>query len=60
MATMNYGLAFERPIEELEERIKRMESAGADTPEHKEDIRLRRRVEDAARVWPSTQRADWH
>jgi acetyl-CoA carboxylase carboxyl transferase subunit alpha len=43
MAAMNYGLAFERPIEELEERIKRMESGGGETPEHKEDIRLRRR-----------------
>lgn len=43
MAAMHYGLAFERPIEDLEARIKQMESAARDTPEHKEEIRLKRR-----------------
>lgn len=43
MATMNYGLAFERPIEDLEQRIKQMETSAVESPERKEEIRQRRR-----------------
>jgi acetyl-CoA carboxylase carboxyl transferase subunit alpha len=46
----NPGLAFERPIYELEARLKRLKGAGESTPEAEEQLRrLRRELADVTR-----------
>ena len=59
MATVNHRLAFERPIYELEERLRKLEAASKDNLPAREDIRrLKRELSDTKkRVY--SQLAPW-